>query len=188
MGLESQPAHGSDTPSRVAHAGVSYERTQMYKILVCIMLLVISQLALADECILDQATRVNDNIELQKKYPRSYLIEKNLILVVPVEDGEVHINIGGCTHYGVTIELWTTNAEKYISEEAFMNLILHLARVYSQKKVNQTTLQKLILEKRWMQSKSPRRMYFFDYDETDIFEVYERNEGRYIVIGFSTYS
>ncbi len=152
------------------------------------MLLVIGQVVQADECILDQATRVSNNLELQKKYPGSYLIEKNFILVVPVENGEVHINIGGCTHYGITIELWTKNVDRYINEEVFMDQILHLAQTYSQGKVDQAKLKKLIFEKNWMQPEPPRRIYFFNYYETGTFEVYKRKEGQHILIGFSAYS
>src|SRR4030066_276505 len=105
------------------------------KALSAILLLVgLSQVAVATECQFDQESRIENNIQLQKKYPGSFLVEKNLVLVVPVEEGQIEINIGGCEHYGVSVELRTKNPAKYQNEVQLMSLILRLARTYSQGK------------------------------------------------------
>ncbi|WP_373033288.1 hypothetical protein [Sulfurovum sp.] len=159
----------------------------MKKTIFIIILGLFGQPVIADDCDLNQNTRVEKNIELQKKYPGSFLVDKNFILVVPVKEGEVRINIGGCVHYGVTIELKTKNASKYKEEKEFMNKILHLAKTYSQGMIKYEKLKKVIKDRNWSQPKSPSKFYFFNYDGSP-FEVYETNEGLYTIIGFSSYS
>ncbi len=153
-----------------------------------ILVLISSTLAiLADECDLNQQTRIEENIRLKNRYPGSYLTEGNLVLVVPAEEGEVRINIGGCVHFGVTIELKTNTAEKYVDEEDFMNQILYLAKTYSQGIIKYAKLKQVIEDKNWTQSESLSRYYFFNYDGTSPFEVYERQQGTQTIIGLSYY-
>ena len=151
------------------------------------MLVVYGQFVLADECDLDQNSRIEENIKLQKKYPGSYLMEDNLVLVVPTKGGEVNINIGGCAHFGVTIEFKTKLINKNISENEFMDNILWLSKTYSQGIINQEQLKKTIKEKNWLQPKEGVKFYFFNYDGSP-FEVYENTKNDYTIIGFSSYS
>lgn len=146
------------------------------------------QLVLADDCDFDQKARIEENIKLKNKYPGSYLIESNLILVVPVEEGEVRINIGGCVHYGVTVELRTKDKSKYKSDDDFMEQILHLAKIYSQGYIDNDKLMAVIKKKDWIQTQPSRRYYLFKYDDISTFEVYEQTDGEYKVIGFSNYN
>lgn len=153
-----------------------------------LLLFLFSQSVLADECDFDQKERIKENIRLKNKYPESYLIEDNLILVVPVNEGEVRINIGGCVHYGVTIELKTENKDKYEDDDDFMEQILRLAMNYSQGYIDIGKLKTVIDNKKWVKSQSSRRYYLFEYDDISTFEVYEHDDGKYTVIGFSNYS
>lgn len=158
------------------------------KALSAILLLVgLSQVAVATECQFDQESRIENNIQLQKKYPGSFLVEKNLVLVVPVEEGQIEINIGGCEHYGVSVELRTKNPAKYQNEVQLMSLILRLARTYSQGKVDTEILKKVIENKNWIVA-DPSRAYFLKYDEFSTFEVYTNRDGEFTIFGFNYYS
>ncbi len=156
----------------------------MKETLLMFLLISFTQAVLADECNLDQKTRIAENIKLKNKYPGSYLTDGDLILVVPVDEGEVRINIGGCVHFGVRIELKTKTADKYKNEKDFMNQILYLAKTYSQGMIEYAKLKKVIENKDWTQP--PGRYYFFNYDGMP-FEVYGINEGPHTIIGFSYY-
>ncbi len=136
---------------------------------------------------MDQETRIEENFKLKNVYPSSYLIEENLVLVVPVEEGEVRINIGGCVHYGVNVELRTKDKEKYNSENRFMEKILDLANVYSQWYIDSDKLKSIIKNKKWKKTESSVRYYLFEYDDMSTFEVYQNIDGEFTVIGFNKY-
>lgn len=159
----------------------------MKRILLVLLLSSIFQTSLAVDCELDQETRIEENVKLKKIYPGSYLIEENLILVVPVEEGEVRVNIGGCVHYGVNIELRTKDKEKYKSENKFMEKILYLVNVYSQGYIDRDKLKTIIKNKKWKKTQSSGRYYLFEYDDLSTFEVYQNTDGEYTVIGFNNY-
>ncbi len=180
----------ADAAPNAAELGTLAVGEDMKKFLLVLSLASLSQLVLADDCELDQKARIEENIKLKNKYPGSHLAEKNLVLVVPADDGEVRINIGGCVHYGVKIELKRkkTTKDKNKNEEEFMKQILHLAKLYSQGNVDYAKLTNVIENRRWTQPEPPSRLYFFTYDETSTFEVYEREEGEYTIVGFSMYS
>jgi len=180
----------ADAAPNAAELGTLAVGEDMKKFLLVLSLASLSQLVLAGDCELDQKARIEENIKLKNKYPGSHLAEKNLVLVVPADDGEVRINIGGCVHYGVKIELKRkkTTKDKNKNEEEFMKQILHLAKLYSQGNVDYAKLTNVIENRRWTQPEPPSRLYFFTYDETSTFEVYEREEGEYTIVGFSMYS
>ncbi|MDH5632666.1 MAG: hypothetical protein OEZ10_06670 [Gammaproteobacteria bacterium] len=147
----------------------------------------ICQPVFADECQFDQEARVERNIQLKEKYPGSYLIENNLVLVVPVAEGRVEITIGGCEHYGVSVELKTKIGTKYQSESELMALIVRLARSYSQGIVDTNILERVIKEKQWMQP-GPPRAYLLNYEDEATFEVYVWRDDETYVFGFNYYS
>ena len=157
------------------------------KYIIILAISIFSYSIYADDCDLDQIARVIENKELKKKYPGSYLIENNLILVVPDQYGKAKVNIGGCVHFGVTIDLVVKNPEKHKSEKDFMNMILYLAQTYSQGMINSKKLEQVINERNWMQPEPPSKFYFFNYDGSP-FEVYESEENGKIIIGFRSYS
>jgi len=156
---------------------------------VCTTLLFLAQQVWAkEECDFDQKTRVKKYLSLKKKYLGSYLTDKNLVLVVPQEEGVVRITIGGCVHYGVTVELETKAINRYKNEKDFFKEILFLARSYSQGDVDIDKLEDVINKRNWTQPEPKERYYFFNYESFSTFEVYERHEGQAIVIGFDYYS
>jgi hypothetical protein len=157
-------------------------------LLLILLLIIFRQPVLADECVLDQKTRIEENIRLKNKYPGSYLTDGKLVVVVPVNEGEVRINIGGCVHFGVAIELKIKKTDKYRNEEEFMRQILYLAKTYSQGMIDINKLKKVIENKDWTQPDSSSRYYFINYDGISLFEVYETNERQFTVIGLNKYS
>jgi hypothetical protein len=141
-----------------------------------------------DECDFDQREQLKNNIELQKKYPGSHLAEDNRVLVIPVDEGEVWLGIGGCAHYGITVELKTKFRDRYKSEDALMRRILGLARAYSQGYIDHERLRAVIDAKKWNKETSPIRYYFVQYDDISTFEVYESEDGSRTVVGLSYYN
>lgn len=151
------------------------------------LLVCLSQQVYAQECDFDQDTRIRDNIQLKKKYPGSYLAGKNLVLVVPVREGEVRINIGGCVDYGVTVELRLKHASPRRSVDELMQKILYLAKTYSQNIVELEKLQNAIQKNDWTQPQEDNRDFFLNYDSAYTFEGYEHDDRGGAVIGFSLY-
>lgn len=145
-------------------------------------------LADPDECDFDQKAQLKNNVELQKKYPGSRLAEDSRVLVIPVDEGEVWLGIGGCVHYGIMIELKTKLRDGYKSEAALMQRILALAKTYSQGHVDYERLRALINAKKWSKETSPIRYYILQYDDISTFEIYESEEGSRKIIGLSYYN
>ncbi|NIP72733.1 MAG: hypothetical protein GWO16_06710 [Gammaproteobacteria bacterium] len=148
-----------------------------------LLLALAGQAASASECQLDQQSRAERNIALKNKYPGSYLTDNDLALIVQDAKGEVRITIGGCAHYGITVELSTRS--KYESNRAFMSQILRLSETYSRGIVDQKRLEAIIDNQDWVQPEPPSRLYLLNYDAVSVFEVYERDEGEYTIVGFS---
>lgn len=140
-----------------------------------------------DECDFDQKAQLKHNFELQKKYPGSQLAEDNRVLVIPVDEGEVWLGIGGCAHFGITVELKTKFGDRYKHEDALMRRILELAKAYSQGHIDYGRLRALIRAKKWSKETSPIRSYFLQYDDISIVEVYVSEEGGLTVLGLSSY-
>lgn len=145
-------------------------------------------LADPDECDFDQKAQLKNNIELQKKYAGSRLAEDNRVLVIPVDEGEVWLGIGGCVHYGIMIELKTKLRDAYKSEAALMQRILALAKTYAQGHIDHERLRALINAKKWSKETSPIRYYILQYDDISTFEIYESEEGSRKIIGLSYYN
>ncbi len=141
----------------------------------------------AEECDLDQKTRVQDNIALKKKYPGSHLAEKNLVVVVPVAEGEVRINIGGCVDYGVTVELRMKHAASRLDADQLMQKIAYLAKTYAQGEVDAAKLEDAIRKRNWTQPQEGTADYYLHYDSIRTFEVYDQEGENGAVIGFNMY-
>lgn len=141
-----------------------------------------------DECDFDQKAQLKHNIELRKKYSGSHLAEDNRVVVIPVEEGEVWLGIGGCAHYGITVELKTKFRERYKREDALMRRILGLAKVYAQGHIDYDRLRAVVDAKKWNKETSPIRYYFLQYDDISTVEVYESEEDDRAVIGLSYYN
>ena len=139
----------------------------------------------ADECIFDQKERILENIKLQKKYLKSTLSEDKLILTIPENNGVISLNIGGCSHYGVSIELKIKKTNLYNKESEFMKKILYLSEKYSQGNIDQKTLKKVIGNKNW---ENHSGFYFINYEEYSTFETYKINKENHTVIGINYYS
>jgi len=120
---------------------------------------------------------------LQKKYAGSKIVEDGLVILIPVSDGEVSLNIGGCSQYGVDIELKTTAGEKYILEESIKLTTIDLMEKYSNGVVNVARLKKSISES-WR--KLGINSYVVKYGgEGDTFLVSKSVEGKYTIISVS---
>lgn len=145
-------------------------------------------LADENECDFDQKAQLQHNIELQKKYPGSRLAEDGRLLVIPVDEGEVWLGIGGCAHYGITIELKTRFRDWYKPENALMRRVLWLVKAYAQGHVDYERLRAVVEAKKWNKETSPIRYYFLHYDDISTVEVYEDEEDGRAVIGFSYYN
>lgn len=141
-----------------------------------------------DECDFDQKEQIESNIERQKEYPGSHLVEDDRVLVIPVAEGEVRLSVGGCVHYGVTIELKTKFRERYKSEDALMRRMLGLAKIYAHDYIDYERMRAVITAKKWNKETSPVRYYQLKYDDISTFEVYESEEGASSVIGLSYYN
>jgi hypothetical protein len=141
-----------------------------------------------DECDFDQKEQIKANIERQKEYPGSHLVEDDRVLVIPVPEGEVRLGVGGCVHYGVTIELKTKFLERYKSEDALMRRMLGLAKVYAHDYIDYERMRAVIVAKKWNKETSPVRYYLLRYDDISTFEVYESEEDSGSVIGLSYYN
>jgi len=55
------------------------------------------------ECDFDENEQIKNNALLKEKYHGSRLEEG--YVVIPVEEGEIWVGIGGCAHFGITVEL-----------------------------------------------------------------------------------
>ncbi len=141
-----------------------------------------------DECDFDQKAQLEHNFALQKKYPGSRLVEDNRVLVIPVDEGEVWLGIGGCVDYGISIELKTRFRDRYKSEDALMRRILGLAKTYAQGHIDPEQLRGVIDAKKWTKETSSTRSYLLQYDDISTFEVYEGEDGSRGVIGLSYYN
>jgi len=166
---------------------VSCQRVFMKKYLALILVIFMSP-SYADDCPFDQDARIKENFERQHKYKGSRLIENNLVLVVPDKNGDVYINIGGCSHYGVNVEYHRSDVNKDMTENEFMKIILYLADKYSEENIDTKQLKEVINSQNWLQPDPSTLFYFFNYEELNTFEVYELMKDGRQVVGFNSYS
>jgi hypothetical protein len=142
-----------------------------------------------EECDFDQEAQIKENILLKEKYRGSHLAEDGRVVVVPVPEGEVRIGIGGCVHYGVTVELRTSNPNQQLTESEFMEQILYLAKTYSQGHIDHARLSEVIKNKDWQRDDDAAisKSYSIHYDELSTFEAYEENDDQHKTVGFTNY-
>lgn len=107
--------------------------------------------------------------------------------MIPVEEGEVRLGIGGCAHYGISIELRTCYGERYRTEAALMRRALALVKRYDEKIIDYARMRAVIQAKKWTKETSPIRYYSVQYDAISTFEIYQDDDGSRAVIGVSLY-
>ncbi len=138
-----------------------------------------------DDCLLDQNTRHEDNLALQKRYPGSQYIKAQYTVVIPVEDGTISINKGGCVHYGMDIELRTSKTKAFQNEKALFNKILELAKDYAPDMLDTDKLRKTFDGKRWQNIGGA---YFLDYEGYTAFDIGTRDDEAFTYIGMTFYN
>lgn len=150
-------------------------------------MLLVSITSLAEEdCVFDQNTRHEDNIALQKQYPGSKYIKEEYKIIIPVEDGAISINKGGCVHYGMSIELRTHKTKAFNNENSLFNKIVELATKYAKDMLEIDELKKTLYGKRWEKISSGG--YVVYYEGYQAFEIYTRDEDGITIIGMSFYN
>lgn len=160
------------------------------KILIYAILLLLPIMSIADndDCDFDQSERIRNNLQLQTKYPGSRYIKEEYKLIIPRGEDEITLNIGGCVHYGVSIELKTKRTNKYDIEDVFMKKIVNLVKDYSQDYIDHKKVENIIAEKRWNNiNPETNDFYLFNYDDFSTFQVYRRHEGSITIIGIYHY-
>ena len=145
-----------------------------------------------EECDFDQDEQAKDSALLRAKYPGSRLEEG--YVVIPVEEGEIWVGIGGCAHFGITVELRMRSVEEAWTEARFLAQIVSLAETYSQGYVDPGRFTKVIEDKRWERDADAAidksYLIHYDGDEPDAvsrFEAYEQQHEGKRTVGF-TYS
>jgi len=139
-------------------------------------------------CDLDQAERHQKNLQLQKKYPGSKYTEKNHTILIPKGGEEISLNIGGCVHNGVAIELKTKMTNKYNDEAILTKKVYELSKEYSQGLIEHNKVKKVIAKKGW-KSINPdiEGYYVLNYSKNATFEFYRRNEKGSTYVGVYYY-
>jgi len=161
------------------------------KILTCSILFLLPLMSLAanDDCDFDQSERLRNNLQLRKKYPGSRYIKEEYKLLIPRGQDEITLNIGGCVHYGVSIELKTKRTDEYDNEDAFMKKVVELIKEYSQDYIDYKKVEKSIAKKQWNNiNPDTNDYYLLNYDDLSTFEVYRRHEGNFTIIGINHYT
>lgn len=143
-------------------------------------------------CDFDQNEQIKNNALLKEKYRGSRLEEG--YVVIPVEEGEIWVGIGGCAHFGITVELRTKSTKGALTEAQFMAQILYLGKTYSQDYVDPHRLDEIMKNKKWESNAyaAISKSYLIHYDGNDPddlsrFEAYEEVDETHRTVGF-TYS
>ncbi len=160
-------------------------KTLNYGILMLIPLL---SWGAANACDLDQAERHKNNLQLQKKYPGSKYLKKSHTILISRGKEEISLNIGGCVHYGVAIELKTKPTSLYNDEVTLANKIYELSKEYSQGIIKPHKVKTVLASRQWsILNPDIEGYYLLDYDKNSTFEFYRRNEQGATYIGMYYY-
>ena len=160
------------------------------KIVYTCLLLLIPALSTggANDCDFDQAERQRYNLQLQKQYPGSQFIKDKYTLTILNGKDEINLSIGGCVHYGISIELKTPRSDHYENETTLMNKVMMLIETYSQGLIDIARVKHIIEEKNWRKFTPEHNDYYLlNYEKYSAFEVYRRHEGQFTIIGLYYY-
>lgn len=153
-----------------------------------LMLLPLASVGAAYGCDIDQEERHRNNVQLQKKYPGSKYNQNNHTILIPKGGDEVSLNIGGCVHHGVAIELKTKKTNKYDDETILTRKIYELSKEYSQGIIEHNRVKKVIAGKQWSSINPDIEGYYqLNYDKNSTFEFYRRNEKGSTYVGIYYY-
>jgi len=142
-----------------------------------------------EECLYDQAQQRHEYQGLEARYPGGRFVEAEQMLVIPTADGEVHLRIGGCVHYGVMIERWRSTPTKAESREALFKTIVGLVRTYGQGMADAERLGKLLAAGRFTDLSDRNGPYYMvRYPDFAAFEIYRRSEQERSIVGVSFYN
>lgn len=155
----------------------------------CVLLLVpLLAVGTAGACDLDQAERERKNLQLQKKYPGSKYNKQNHTLIIPKGKDVISLNIGGCVHHGVAIELKTSKTTQFDDTAKLSEKIYELSKEYSQGIIKHNRVKQIIAGKQWtMINPDIDGYYLLDYDKNANFEFYRRNEQGATYVGLYYY-
>ncbi len=161
----------------------------MQKIITSIFALIpLLAVGTANACDLDQKERDRNNVQLQKKYPGSKYNKQSHTLLIPRGKDEISLNIGGCVHFGVAIELKTKMTNKYDDESVLTKKIYELSKEYSQGHIVSSRVEKVIAGRQWAKVNPDIDGYYqLNYDKNSTFEFYRRNEKGSTIIGVYYY-
>lgn len=152
------------------------------------ILIALVSVGAANACDIDQAERHRNNLQLQKKYPGSKYIKKQNTILIPKGEDEVSLNIGGCVHNGVAIELKTKITNKYDDEIKLTNKIYELSKEYSQGLIEHSKVEKVIAGKKWTSiNPNIEGYYVLNYSKNSTFEFYRRSEKGSTYVGVYYY-
>ena len=142
-----------------------------------------------EECLYDQAQQRHEYKTLEAYYAGSRFVEAKQELVIPTADGEVHLRMGGCVHYGVVIERWRSGAPKDQSREAMFKTLVGLVRTYGQGVADAERLRKLLAAGRFTDLSDRNGPYYMvHYPDFAAFEMYRRSEEGRTIVGVSFYN
>jgi hypothetical protein len=160
----------------------------MRSLLYSLFLLAPAQLFAQDDCPLDQEARRAENLRLQARYPGSRFLESDFELVITRNGDELTVNQGGCTHWGVTVNLLTSRTDRYSTEEIFFSKIVELVSEFAQGSVDLDDLAQLIEDKGWMKFSDENSTYYLlGYPGLTAFEASQSHSDTQTRIGFSFY-
>ena len=155
----------------------------------CVLLLVpLLAVGTAGACDLDQAERERKNLQLQKKYPGSKYNKQNHTLIIPKGKDVIRLNIGGCVHNGVAIELKTSKTTQFDDAVKLSEKIYQLSKEYSQGIIKPNRVKQVIVGKQWAVINPDIDGYYtLNYDKNATFEFYRRNEQGATYVGLYYY-
>ncbi len=160
----------------------------MKRLAALIFVISLPLLAEDEECIFDQDQQLEEYKKLEQRFPGSSYVEDEYRLIIPVEEGQVHLGKGGCVHYGITIELIQPKTDRYKDEEAFFAEVVRLVEQYDNELADAGELKKLLQQKKLENIPDDTgRYYFVTYEGLTAFEIYQRDEADKTLIGVSYY-
>lgn len=168
---------------------LNYAGTTSAVVAILFLVASVSASAADEECLYDQVQQRHEYQMLEARYPGSRFVEAEQALVIPTADGDIHLRIGGCVHYGVTIERWRSTPTKAESREALFKTIVGLVRTYGQGMADAERLGKLLAAGRYTDLSDRNGPYYMvRYPDFAAFEIYRRSERERSIVGVSFYN